>query len=113
MKLKDFVAETLKEIIDGVTEAQGYYSSKGASVNSPNIVYRMAEASQLMDQVSGQIAQMVEFDVAITAAEGTETKGGIGVFVGPIGLGSQGKSDASNTSVSRIKFSVPVLLPKG
>ncbi|SRR6266480_2435231 len=113
MKLKDFVAETLKEIIDGVIEARDYYATKGGSVNSPNIVYKMSAASQLMDQESGQIAQMIEFDVAVTAAEGTETKGGIGVFVGPIGLGSQGKSDSSNTSVSRIKFSIPVLLPKG
>ena len=113
MKLKDFIAETLKEILDGVVEAQQHYSTKGASVNSPNIVYRTAEGSQILDRHTGQLAQLIEFDVAVTATEGTGTKGGIGVFVGPIVLGSQGKTDTSNASVSRIKFSIPVLLPKG
>jgi hypothetical protein len=111
MNLKTFVAETLKEIIDGVVEAGQYYVGKGGEVNSLHIVYRNSEGSQLMDRRNGQIAQMVEFDVALTAAEGTETKGGIGVFAGAVGLGSQGKSDSSNSSVSRVKFSVPILLP--
>jgi hypothetical protein len=53
----------------------------------------------------------LEFDVAVTAQEGTATKGGIGVFAGAIGLGSQGQSTAANQTVSRIKFAVPVLLP--
>ena len=113
MKLNEFVAETLKEIIDGIVEAQKYYSAKGGTVNSANISYSTVEGTQIVDRHSGQLGQMIEFDVAVTTMEGTETKGGIGVFVGAMGLGSQGKSDASNTSVSRIKFSVPILLPKG
>jgi len=55
----------------------------------------------------------VEFDVAVTAEKSEGTKGGIGVFVGSIGLGAQGKSDLKNQSVSRIKFSAPISLPKG
>ena len=113
MKLKDFVAETLKELIDGVIDPQDYCSAKGASINSTTIVYQIQDSSQMMDQRDGRRAQMVEFDVAVTATEGTETKGGIGVFVGAIGLGSQGKSDSANSSVSRIKFSIPVVLPSG
>ena len=109
MKLNEFVAETLREIIDGIAEAQKYYSAKGGSVNSGNMIYSTAEGSQIVDRHSGQLGQMIEFDVAVTTTEGTETKGGIGVFAGAVGLGSQGKSDASNTSVSRIKFSVPIL----
>lgn len=112
MKLKDFVAETLKEIVDGVVEAQKYYVEKGGSVNSKNLSFRTDQGFQMWDGNTGQPAQLIEFDVAVTTTEGTETKGGIGVFVGPIGLGSQGKSDASNTSSSRIKFSVPIFLPR-
>ena len=109
MKLKDFVAETLKEIIDGVIEAQKHYSANGGVINSGDI-----EGPKVgTDRHTGVPLQSVEFDVAVTTTEGTETKGGIGVFVGPIGLGSQGKSDSANSSVSRIKFSIPVILPKG
>ena len=32
-------------------------------------------------------------------------------MVGSIGLGSQGKSDSENSSHSRIKFKVPMVLP--
>ena len=112
MKLKDFVAETLKEIIDGVIDAQSHYEDKGGKIAS-GISYAGATANAVgvWNTDTHAPAQVVEFDVAVTATEGTETKGGIGVFVGAIGLGSHGKSESSNSSVSRIKFSVPILLP--
>jgi hypothetical protein len=53
----------------------------------------------------------VDFDVAVTAVEGKGTKGGIGVFVGAVGLGSLGESNVSSSTVSRIRFSVRVRLP--
>ena len=53
----------------------------------------------------------VEFDIAVTAVDGKETKGGIGIVVGAIGLGSQGRSEERNTSISRIKFKVPIAFP--
>jgi len=59
----------------------------------------------------GQVVSFVEFDMAVTATEGKETKGGIGVVAGVFTLGSAGKSDAASGSESRIKFSVPLLLP--
>jgi hypothetical protein len=58
-----------------------------------------------------RVVDEIEFDVAVTATEGTETKGGIGIMVGSIGLGAQGKSDRENTSVSRIRFRIPLVLP--
>jgi hypothetical protein len=55
--------------------------------------------------------QSIHFDVAISIEQGTETKGGIGLVVGAVTLGSQGKSDTSNTSQSRIQFTIPMALP--
>jgi small neutral amino acid transporter SnatA (MarC family) len=49
--------------------------------------------------------------VAVTATDGTKTKGGIGVFVGAVGLGSQGQSEELKQSMSKIKFTVPLALP--
>ena len=113
MKLKDFIAETLKEIVNGVAEAQEYYRGKGGSINSDDVRFHKTDNTQMWNYKDGQPVQQIDFDVAVTTTEGTETKGGIGIFVGPIGLGSQGKSDAINSSSSRIKFSIPILLPKG
>jgi len=47
----------------------------------------------------------------VYAAEGTETKGGIGIMVGTVGIGGQAKSDASASTTSRIQFGIPMLLP--
>jgi len=60
----------------------------------------------------GIVVQFVQFDVALTVKEGTGTKGGIGVFAGVISLGSAGQSSAENASVSRVKFLVPLALPR-
>jgi len=112
MNLQDFVSETLREILAGIKQAQAFAEEHGGKVVPPRMSFRTAEGTQVWDQHDGTPVQMIEFDVAVTAIEGTTTKGGIGVFVGAIGLGSQGQSNASNQSVSRIKFSVPVIFTK-
>jgi hypothetical protein len=54
---------------------------------------------------------MVNFDVAVTASEGTKTQGGIGVITGILSLGPTGATDKGDTSASRIAFQVPLMLP--
>ena len=113
MKLEDFVSASLTQIVNGVKNAQEHYAETGGSVNSANLRFRKAEGTQLVDSATGQMAQMIEFDVAVSTSEGTGTKGKAGVFVGPVGLGAQGASESTNSSHSRIKFSVPIILPSG
>lgn len=98
MELQDFIAETLKEIISGVRRAQESAIELGAKINPRG----------------GSIVEMrnVQFDVAVSTSEGAEKKSGISVFVGPVGsVGSQNQSDLMSSSMSRIKFSVPLKLP--
>lgn len=68
------------------------------------------EAKVVTDKDEKPVA-MVEFDIALSEAKGTDTKGGIGVFLGAVGLGSQGASHGESSSNSRVKFSVPIVLP--
>lgn len=98
MKLQDFVSETLIEIVNGVKQAQVAVKGSKAEINPSR-------------PIEGVKERPIEFDVAVTTIEGTETKGGVGIFVGPVGIGTQGRSDSSSSSVSRIKFSVPVKYP--
>ncbi len=112
MELSEFISESLKQIIDGVTVAQEYASSKGAKVNPSNIWYRADQGTvKIQDRDTGAFVQEVNFDVAVTAKDGTKTKGGIGVFVGAVGLGSQGQSEELKQSISKIKFTIPLALP--
>ena len=55
--------------------------------------------------------QTVEFDIVVTAIDQDKTKGGLGIFVGGVGVGVQGQIDALNSTVNRIRFSVPIYFP--
>jgi hypothetical protein len=77
---------------------------------SPPLQTSLEKSGYVFSQ-GGLPIQKVDFDVAVTAAEKTGTKGTIGVVMGAIGLGSQGESANSKTNDSRIKFSVPIALP--
>lgn len=110
MELKDFVAESIKQIIDGVNDASGHAKANGAVVNPQRWGWN-SNVQVKYDQKTGAAIETIEFDVAVTASEGAATKGGIGVFMGAVNLGSQGESENSNSSVSRLKFSVPIVLP--
>ena len=114
MRLQEFVTESLAEIVRGVRDAQKDPDMADAKINPTRLTLgnKITEAS-MYDYQLGIVAQMIEFDVAVTAEEGKGTKGGIGIFAGAIGLGSQGQSESKNMSVSRLKFKVPLMLPSG
>ena len=115
MELKDFVSATLIQIVEGVKNAQEFALENNASINPTRSGSTMTGSSISNDfrTVNTKIYQLqdVEFDVAVTAIEGTETKGGVGVAIGMFKLGADGQSNAEKQSVSRIKFKVPVQLP--
>src|SRR5947209_8347157 len=111
MELRDFVSETLKQIIDGVIDAQAYGREKGARVNPLDLPVRNETGGVQSRMYARDVAHSIDFDVAVTTTEGKQTKGGIGVVAGIFALGSQGQSNANGESVSRIKFTIPVVLP--
>ncbi len=96
MNIQQFVSETLKQVIDGVQEAQQHAKGKEAAV-APYHNYQ----------------NEVVFDIAVTVTEGKETGGKAGLTVWGVGAGVSGKSESSSSTVSRIKFSVAVDLPQG
>lgn len=112
MELKDFVRESLTQIMLGVSEAQRILAeeNKGGEI-SPSISSERGKSNMIFSP-SGMPIQNVDFDVAVTAQEKTGTKGTIGVAISIIKLGAQGESNESNTQNSRIKFSVPITLPR-
>ncbi len=95
MDLETFIAETLRQIVKGVETAQQHSDCKKATIN----------------YTSG--TTMIDFDVAVTVSEGSnkQGKGNIGV-ASVFGIGGQANSTTANTSVSRIKFQLSVILPE-
>ena len=111
MNLQDFVSETLSQIVGGVKAAQSVAIESGCQINpkmTSNLDYASQHGFLWCDSV---YAQIVEFDVALTTTEGSNSKGGIGVFAGAVSLGGSTGSTAENSSISRVKFRVPLVLP--
>lgn len=104
MNLKEFIRETLSEISDAAHQTNVLLKSEGhfSTVNptlGPNHFNKPIE---------------VTFDVAVTV-EATDSKsvgGGIKVF-SMLNAGGESTSDISSSTVSRIKFVVPLALPLG
>jgi hypothetical protein len=113
MDLREFVAITLRQIVDGVKDAQTSVAS-GGEVNPKIWVAQRGDAAKMkiLESNSGKWIHMVDFDVAVTVMEATETKGGVGLVVGPVVLGSKGQSNAESATVSRIRFQVPIAFPE-
>ena len=108
MQIDDFVATSLEQIISGVRRAQKATMESGARIN-PQV--ESALASHL-DFESGTVLQDVVFDIAVTAQEGAKSGAGLRVAAFGIGGGVEAGSDKQHSAVSRIKFIVPIVLPK-
>jgi len=92
MELDEFVRKTIEQVISGVAQARDHAITNNA-------------------HIANGLINPIEFDVAVTVTEGSETKAGAGITVAGIGIGGHGKTELTNSSVSRIKFSVPIRLP--
>lgn len=110
MELKEFIENALIQLLEGISSAQEKAKEIGGEVN-PYLNDESQSKHGFLNS-SGDSAAVVNFDVALTATEGTGTKAGISVLGGAINLGAGGQSSNESSVVSRIKFSVPVVLPK-
>ncbi|MBN2183591.1 MAG: hypothetical protein JW715_16900 [Sedimentisphaerales bacterium] len=112
MKINEFITKSLKGIADGVANAQ----EEANAIVNPG---RIDEVDQkvndhdgkflIANKTMGRLAQVVDFDLAVTVSEESTREGGVGLMVVGMDLGIKGKRNISTSSVSRIKFSIPVV----
>lgn len=113
MDLRTFVRECLEQIAGAVADAQesSIVQEAGATINPvPHLVGKKIQESSIYG--GDWYAQAVDFDVAVTAQEGAGTKATIGVVAGIFGAGGQGTLSQERTSVTRIRFTVPIALKR-
>ncbi len=110
MELQEFIKTALTEIVAGVSEASKAAKEHGGSVGSVRL-YGYTKENKVITDENGRPVATVEFDIALAEGSSKDTKGGIGVYLGAVGLGSQGASHGEASTHSRIKFSVPIILP--
>jgi hypothetical protein len=116
MELQDFIQNTLVQIARGIENAATELKGSKAIVNPRNVGTGGVKDEHIYGYLNAnkkffKVVQKIEFDVAVTAEKSKETKGGMGISVGSITVGTQGQSEHAGTTVSRIRFSVPMVLP--
>ncbi len=113
MELKEFISEALIQIVSGIEDAQGKIEESNAEISPKFSTRQQATTGKLNTLFSSKhnIIRQVDFDIAVSATEGTGTKAGVGVLAGAFNLGASGSSNQENQTASRIRFSVPVTLP--
>ncbi|HZP20372.1 MAG TPA: trypco2 family protein [Bauldia sp.] len=108
MDLREFVSQTLAAIIGGVADVQETDHGKLVGQTFRFSLDQNKDIRGLIIHGSNNYA-IVEFDVAVSSSN--SASGGAKVEVlSVLSLGAKG--DTTNTTASRIKFSVPIKLPQ-
>jgi hypothetical protein len=118
MQLKDFVKQSLENIVQGVMEAQRSNATKAvinpqvSSSQGPNRDV-LKHHGVLWDGSDYSLIEHVQFDVAVTAEEENQINGGFNAGIQVLGLSAKAGIDnnSKSSTVSRIKFSVAVKYP--
>jgi hypothetical protein len=112
MNLEDFVATTLTQIAAGIAKAQDQAASTGAWINPAGGIRKDKDMAVIqIDTNAFAYLEQVEFDVAVTAATDQTAHAEGGIKVMGLQLGAGGEANYLNSSVSRVKFSIPVSWP--
>jgi len=105
VELKTFVAETLREILEGIQEAQSVEGVGPHVAAESNI----SSSGHLIHGGTSGTFTRVDFDVAVSG----ETLGGGRAGIRVFGVGMEGQGEHKTGHASRISFSVHVRLPQG
>lgn len=100
MELKTFVSETIKEIMEGVADAQKH------------IIEGVPKTDSGVIQIGSQSFESIEFDVSVTSSDTQGTEGKAGVSIKIVDFGVKGNTLNQNSTTNRIRFKVPVIFPE-
>lgn len=99
MELKTFVAETIKEIIDGIAEAQDQVINR----------YNYSERGYV--EIGNNSQHSISFDISVTSSQSDDKEGKAGVFIKVVDFGAKSTSKSSDSATNRIHFNVPIVYP--
>ncbi len=114
MDLQEFIQQSLIQIAHAVRDVNQSFASESldARVNPAGILHR-----SMSSEIHGSLpdTQIIEFDVAVTVtASGEETsskKGSLALSIVGASVGKEKTAEQTNSSVSRLRFKIPLKLP--
>ena len=114
MELKEFVAQSIIQITEGITNAQESTKHKGAMINPPLCMSGQAGDKYLSVNMGNKrnfIPQTITFDVLVNVESIDSSDGKAKISIVSFSAGGGVSSEQKNGTSSRITFSVPVCWP--
>ncbi|AVH34576.1 MULTISPECIES: trypco2 family protein [Vibrio] len=118
MELQGFISQTIQEIARGVLDAKEKLSDTNAVVNPQDFALKEGNSvafgrlhSDDISRDDKKVVQKLEFDIAITVDETSKSGASGKISVLSIGVGGETESTNQSSSVSRVKFVVPMVFP--
>ena len=114
MELDKFITETLNSVITGIKGSQEFAKENGARIN-PHIRFYEGVNKQPYafygKEEGARAISTIDFDIAVSTSNAQESgvKGGINVM--SVNIGGNSSDKDSKETISRIKFTVNVILP--
>lgn len=102
MKLEEFVAQSLTDVLRGVCSAQNTAETMTIGASSRSAIKQLLPG--LMQDAQGALYTTVDFDIAVTVAHNGAGQASVDVM----GFKAGGGGGTQHHTVSRIKFSVPI-----
>lgn len=110
MELKDFIKDVITDIYEGISEAKkqtGKSILPSGGLVSEGIPY---VKNGIGPTASATMVSNLEFEVSLTDGNKDGVSGGIGVLLGSLSLGGKSNSESQQTSLSKIRFNIPIEL---
>lgn len=115
MDLRTFISTALADIVGGIEDAQKETEDSDAVIvpGLSGSAARTYQGHRGLLTAESHPTTVVEFDVAVTATEGSSGKLGGGAKLQILWFGADAEEKAEHSNVSRISFAIPVRLPQG
>lgn len=105
MELKEFVKESIKNIMDGVSEAQ-------KEVGGGKVASRFPGGSLSWYESGLSNRQLIDFEVSVNAVEKEGSEAKLNVVAAVVGGGVKGDSSTASSHTAKLQFKVPVEFPE-
>lgn len=105
MEVKEFIQQTISQILDSVDELNANYADKGASIAAlGNYNYKGTWRKNYVTEV--------DFDIALEVVTDKESgKGGKISIASVLSAGGEATKKTQNQSVSKVHFTLPLMFP--
>ena len=113
MDIKDFIKESLLQIVEGIAETNEALKDKGAYIPTRMVVGEGVWVTLDKETNTTRHFMRVDFDLAVTVTQSDKLKAGGGLSIASVFNAGVSSEDASkNEEISRIKYTLPIALPE-